>query len=923
MVTATLIFAEPLWLAVLPLLAVGGYFLAKVSRHRAEQKIRLFVSAGLAAEALAPLAARPRQLRFVVPIAVMGLIIIAAARPLTGPRPDHADRKGVDFVVALDVSKSMWAQDISPYRLAAVKNELSEWFKTMAGDRMGLVLFAGDAVIQAPITFDYTALDRVLKEAAPKSISKGGTNIAQSIEMATTLLKKSGLDTRALVILTDGENLDGDAVGAARDAHEKDGLTIFTVGVGTEEGSKVPGNEPNIAEEKKNGRTKNFIRNEYGTEVVSRLDERSLRAVATAGGGTYEAFQPGQHFFPRFRDTHLLSLAKSRKILNVQDYYEWFQIPVALALLLLMLEPSLTLWKRPQTSRDVGVPVTRPANSSQPVAVPVRFAKKAGRPRIGAVIILFFFFAQGCFAVETLQQKVQTLFQQKKPDEAVALVKQQVEKEPENLDLLYNYGVTLYQAGRFEDAIAALQDIGAAGNVEENLRTQALLQLGNAQFRLGSKLGTQPGAVLSMERALAFYDQLLALKSSADGRHNREAAIENLKKILRSIADDRLKSADDQVQKNNTARLSVTLKEAVDALDRMQALDPSNQALASEVTRVHQRLTNALLDDANKLSAETDKIEAPNDPKQDRQVLGRRNQAIDIAKQALNYSPNDQHVKDAIQEQQNKIADLLTKRAEEKVAPILAKSESGKDLAPLNSARKDLENALEAAPNHQKAKDLKVQVDQRLEDDLVKKGEAALAAASQGNNPRGQLNQAMQASENFQKAQEVNAESPRAKAGLEKLQAMLPNLHAAVAAMDLAAAKKTLNADDSPATKGSDAKSAVASAKSDDLKKAVGSLETAAQNYGRAVSLAPDDADFQKGLTEAQQLLSESRDALDKRRQADTASQADSGQPQNSDQGGPENNTPNAPGTQVYSPRPAPSSPTVTSGGFWNKKRDW
>lgn len=920
MVTATLIFANPGWIIAIPVVGLGSVFFWRIAQRYKQSRIALFVGAGLLKDSVSPVSRRAQLLRFCLPVAIILLLILAAARPLIGPRPGHADRKGVDFVVALDVSKSMWAEDVQPNRLDAIKKELSEWFKTMAGDRMGLVLFAGDAVIQAPITFDYQALDRVLKEATPKAISKGGTNIGQSIEMATTLLKKSGLDTRALVIVSDGENLDGDALAAARTAREKDGLTIFTVGVGTEAGSKVPVTDYAEAEKMKR-RQREYIRNEYGTEVTSQLDEHALRSVAAAGGGQYETFVPNQQFFPRFRDTHLMSLAKSRKILNVQDYYEWFQLPLALAILLLVLEPFLTAWKRRSVAQGVGVKVIRPTAAAKPAGAPVQFAKKAARPKVGTAILLFGLLTQAAFSADTLQDQVEKLLKEKKTDDAVALMKQRAEKNPDNLLLVYNYGITLYQAGRFEDAITAFQSVEAAPNADEAIRTQALLQLGNAQFRLGNKLGTQPAAALSMERALAFYDQLLAQKSTSDGKHNREATVQALEGILRSIADDRLRSADEQIKKNGTQRLSKTLKEAADALDRMVQLDPSNLDLVREATKTHERLAQALMAEAAKLSAEADKLEAANDQKNDRKVLGQRAQTIDIQKEAQNNSPKDQHIQDAIKEQQNKMADLLTKRAEEKVAPVLAKpTTDGKDMDALNRARKDLQSALEAAPDHAKAKDLKAKTDQKLEAELLRQGNNALAGAERPNaDPHGQLRSAMGAADAFQKALEVNADSQPAKAGMEKLATLLPKLHAEVGAMDLADAKKLLG-DKNDAAKDAQAKPAAASP--DDLKKAVGYLETSTQNFSRAVELAPTDADAQKGLDEAQKLLSDSRDSLDKRRQSEATAEAkaDSDDGKNSQQA----SALNAPNTQVYSTRQPKAPPSVTSGAFWNKNvRDW
>ena len=209
MVATSLIFASPWWLLALPFLAAGTVVFWRFARKYSERRIGLFVSPGSVREAVPSVDRRRQILRFVLPVAMVGCVCVALARPLVGPKPGHAERKGVDFVVALDVSKSMWAEDVSPNRLDAVKKELTDWMHQAAGDRMGLVIFAGEALIQAPVTFDFQALERVLKVAAPRSISKGGTNIPKAIEMATTLLDKSGLDTRALVIFTDGENLDG------------------------------------------------------------------------------------------------------------------------------------------------------------------------------------------------------------------------------------------------------------------------------------------------------------------------------------------------------------------------------------------------------------------------------------------------------------------------------------------------------------------------------------------------------------------------------------------------------------------------------------------------------------------------------------------------------------------------------------------
>lgn len=903
MVAASLIFASPWWLLGLPLLAAGAGVFWRFARRYSERRIRLFVSPGSAHDAVPSMDRRRQILRFALPAAAVACVCLALARPLVGPKPGHAERKGVDFVVALDVSKSMWAEDVSPNRLDAVKKELTEWMRQASGDRMGLVIFAGEALIQAPVTFDYQALDRVLKTAAPRSISKGGTNIPKAIEMAATLLDKGGLDTRALVIFTDGENLDGDAVAAAREAHVKNGLTIFTIGVGSAAGGKVP--QLDHAEFAKlnpqQKQRRGYVRNEYGTEVVSRLDERALRAIATAGGGRFEVFAPESGFFQKLRDTALLPLAKSRKILNVQDYDEWFPLPLLLAIVLLMLEPLVSVVKK-RTSSGVGVAVVRPETLSGPAGAPVSFAKPKAKGVPAALILL----ALVCtaFGAGELDRQVALLLKEGKAAEAVALVKSTADAAPGDPILAYNYGLTLYQAGNLEGAIEVFQTIRTTAT-EEHLRTKALFQLGNAQFRLGEKLGTQSGAVLSMERSLAFYDELLAVRSTSDVRDNREAAKEALQEILTKIAAERLKSADDMEKRNDIQRLSRVLQEALDAQERLTTLDPKDKQASAAKEETKRRLAESLQKDAEKHIAETDKIEAKNDKNADRMVLGRREQGIETLRQALAQTPDDKTIAQKIQAEQSKMSNLITKRAEEILVPALAKEKmSGGEMQAVEKGRQELAKALELDANNARAKELKAEADTRLENELLAQAEKSLDAVERQNGPQAKLRAASSAGEQFQKAQDVNPDSQPAKDGLAKVEAMLPELHAAAAALELAEAQKLLAAD---------------SKSRDTLKKAVGYLETSTQNFSRSLALKPEDQKAQQGFTQAQQLLSESRDQLDQERQAN-AEPGELSEP--SDKPG-QPGQPAPPKMQVYTQR-QPGAPVAPTGGFWNKNnRDW
>ena len=403
-----------------------------------------------------------------------------------------------------------------------------------------------------------------------------------------------------------------------------------------------------------------------------------------------------------------------------------------------------------------------------------------------------------------------------------------------------------------------------------------------------------------MERSLATYEELLAIAPSATVRKNREAASDALKTVLDSIAESRLKEADALIARNDTIRLSRTLREAVEAQERLATLDPSDQRNA-QLANTRQRLTDSLLADAARHSAETDKIEAANRKDDDRKVLTRREQALDILDQAQTESPDAQRVADAIKDEKAKMAGLITRRAAEYLEPTLAKPKlEGGDLDKLERGRRDLAPAVEMDPNNVRAAQLKADSEARLEAEYLKQAEAAAAGIQLKKEPRKDLALATAAVELFHKAQDVNPDSERAKAGLAKLEEILPELHAQVAALDLAEAEKLLGQEN-------------AKPPQDSLKKAVGFLETSTQNFARSLAMKAGVEDTQKGYDKARELLADSRDQLDAERQSllESDSQqapAGGGQPME---------------TKVYKQNQK-QAPASSDGGFWNRSvRDW
>jgi len=357
----TFLFASEPWLWVVPGLIVFGAILWFISRWVAKRRLARFMFS--APSALSSLSRR--LVRFCLAMSVLILLALALARPLSGPKPGTVDRSGVNVAIVLDVSKSMLVEDVAPSRLGAIKNDLRDWLKNSAQDRISLVPFAGHAFVMSPLTFDYEALDFVLQEAGPRSISMGGTNVPEAIETAAELLEKDKDNARVIVLISDGENLEGDAIEAARKAHTDDNITIITVGVGTVQGGVVPADDyAKLPPEKR--LVKRYAKDEYGVEVRSRADGRTLREIAEATGGRYYAFTPGADTFRTLQQRSLAPLARKSRVqhLNVSDYVEWFQIPLGCAILFMFAGPALALIRKRTVMTDIGVPVIQPENYS-------------------------------------------------------------------------------------------------------------------------------------------------------------------------------------------------------------------------------------------------------------------------------------------------------------------------------------------------------------------------------------------------------------------------------------------------------------------------------------------------------------------------------------------------------------------------------
>jgi Ca-activated chloride channel family protein len=267
-------------LLAIPFLAV--LFLR--AEKRAVLRLREFVSERLLPSLARTVDRRRRSLRFALTLLGLALAVSALAQPRWGYTYDDAKRKGLDLILAVDTSRSMLSNDVLPNRLQRVKLAAQDLINELQGDRVGLVAFAGRAFLQAPLTIDYDAAIEAINDLDTSTIPEGGTNISDAIDLAVRTFGKSAIGNRAVIVFTDGEELSGDAAKTAKAAADA-GVRIFTVGVGTPEGSLIPLNGE--------GGGTSFVKDSKGQVVKSKLDEKRLREIAESTGGFYLHLEDG------------------------------------------------------------------------------------------------------------------------------------------------------------------------------------------------------------------------------------------------------------------------------------------------------------------------------------------------------------------------------------------------------------------------------------------------------------------------------------------------------------------------------------------------------------------------------------------------------------------------------------------------------
>ena len=274
-------------------------------------------------------------MKFWLVFAAWAMLIFMLARPQFGSKMETVKRQGVETVVALDISNSMLAQDVTPSRLEKSKKLISRLVETFNNDKVAMIVFAGEAFTQLPITSDYISATMFLESINPGLISTQGTNIREAINLGMKSFTPNEGVGRAIVLITDGENHEGGAVEAAQEAASK-GIRVFVLGVGSPDGSPIPVEGSN-----------EFRRDKDGNVVITRLNEQMCQEIAKAGNGMYVRVDNTNNA-ERALNAEINKLAKADVETQVfTEFDEQFQVLAWMALILLAVELMILERKNP------------------------------------------------------------------------------------------------------------------------------------------------------------------------------------------------------------------------------------------------------------------------------------------------------------------------------------------------------------------------------------------------------------------------------------------------------------------------------------------------------------------------------------------------------------------------------------------------
>jgi len=465
-----------LWLV--PVVALGLIWSA-LNRRR---MTRLMIDAGLWNSVLTPLSPIKRILKPVLIVIALFFIVLTLMRPQWGYQLREIQRKGVDLYVVLDTSQSMMAEDIKPNRMERARRELKDLLELLHGDRIGLISFAGTSFVSCPLTSDYDAFAIFIDQLATDMIPVQGTDIGAAVQKALNSFSKEEGRSKAIVLITDGEDT-GDSLEKAIAAANEQQVKVFAIGLGSLEGAPIPDPE-------KGG----FKTDEQGNVVLSKLNETQLQEIATQTGGTYVRSVTGDMDLEQIYLKGIKSVLEEKELKSDQKIVgqERFQIPLLLAVLFLFLEPFV---------REVKSQATKRSWFS-------RFRKQ----KLTMLLLLSLLPVSARASVSTATQA----YNNGNFDKAAQDYEDVLKKKPDDRTVNYNLGSSYYKQGKFDEAQKHF--LNSLTDEDPAIREKSLYNLGNAAYRQNK-----------LEEAISYYDKALQMNpDNQKAKLNREFVAKKL-----------------------------------------------------------------------------------------------------------------------------------------------------------------------------------------------------------------------------------------------------------------------------------------------------------------------------------------------------------------------------------------------------------
>lgn len=502
-----MIFGNPIMIPVLvvtELVLVVFLFWAwrKRMAHTAQ-----FVRPRLLASLSVGISQTRRVARLALMVVAVGCILLALARPQTIRGYYEKPAPEADLLVAVDVSKSMLAEDVSPSRLADAQTKIDQFALQATNARLGLIAFAGHALIQSPLSRDRDAFRLAVASLKAGMIEPGGTSLAACIRQAMTAFEQHARNPKALLIFSDFEDHEGAAVESAAQAAEA-GVHVFTVGIGTAAGGTIPIHSNGVVR---------LLEDYEGRKVQSQLNANLLQQVAVAGEGEYHVLE-GTNDVPRLlagvgdimEVERRRTMAKERQDQRAMPIFvEHYPIPLLAGILLLVLEmffPERVLPRRP---------------------VDPSLAAKV------KTLAAFLLLAQAVLAQASPQSALR-LYRSGQYGSALQEYARLYRQHPNDHRLAYNAGTAAYQAGRYPEAIGWLEQALSASRLA--LRQKSLYNLGNCYYRIGQSETNLYRRVIQWNQALSHYNQALQLDpKDPDAEQNRRFLAERLTELQQQL----------------------------------------------------------------------------------------------------------------------------------------------------------------------------------------------------------------------------------------------------------------------------------------------------------------------------------------------------------------------------------------------------